>query len=302
MTVFFSILGAALVALGLYDIFQQLFRPFASGSVSRPLIRIVWRLFHLPAGYSPKMLSLAGSVALIVVISVWVSMLVVGWALIFLPHLPDQFNYAQGLDSSVRGGIVDALYLSMVILATLGFGDVTPTSDWLLILLPLEAMFGFALLTAGIAWVLSLYPAVTQKYSLAHHINLVRESTEENKITINDLDESSAAELISHFSCSLISVHINFTQFYILYYFNSREKKASLPLNISYLTQLAAEAKKSDSAAVRFQAAVLQKAVDEFAQTLGKHFLKLKSASTEEILTAFAADHMHDQTSKKQKA
>jgi hypothetical protein len=52
---------------------------------------------------------------------------VVGWALVFLPQMPQGFNFAPGLDPSQHSGFLDAIYVSLVNLTSLGYGDITPS-------------------------------------------------------------------------------------------------------------------------------------------------------------------------------
>nr|WP_281360133.1 potassium channel family protein [Isoptericola halotolerans] len=61
------------------------------------------------------------------------------------------------------GAVVDALYLSLVSLTTVGYGDITPLTPWLRIAAPVEGLLGFALLTAAVSWVLQVYPALTRR-------------------------------------------------------------------------------------------------------------------------------------------
>ena len=296
MTYFVTILGVVLIATALRDIFHELFHPSGSGSASDALTRIVWRVFRRLARYFPAALSLAGPTAIVVVITAWTVLLVTGWSLVYLPHLPDKFLFAAELDPSTQGGFVDAFYLSFVTLATLGFGDITPTSDWLRMLIPLEALLGFVLLTASITWVLSLYPALTRQSALAHETRLFIEAERETGIGFGDLNEA-AAQTLNRLAGQLILVHSDLTQFSIAYYFHDRGERTSLPANISYLARLAEQGGKSNSAVVRLEAVVLRKALDDFAQTLAKDFLNLSSASTGDILTAYARDHLKEQNS-----
>ncbi len=77
--------------------------------------------------------------------------------------MPEQFLYATGLNPANNSGFVDALYLSLMTLTTLGYRTITPTAGWLRLLGPLEALIGFALLTASLTWVTSLYPALRRR-------------------------------------------------------------------------------------------------------------------------------------------
>jgi hypothetical protein len=297
MTYFVTTLGVVLIATALRDIFHELFHPTGNGSASRALTRLVWRVFRRLAWIFPAALSLAGPTALIIVITAWTALLVTGWSLVYLPHLPDKFIFAAGLDPSTQSGFVDAFYLSFVTLATLGFGDITPTSDWLRLLVPFEALLGFALLTASITWVLSLYPALTRQSALAHETRLLLEAEKETGTGLDDLNEVAAALTLNRLTSQLILVHSDLTQFSIAYYFHNRGEQTSLPANILYLARLAEQGEKSNSAAVRLESAVLRKALDDFAQTLAKDFLNLSSSSTGDILTAYTRDHLKEQNS-----
>lgn len=97
-----------------------------------------------------------------------------GWALIYWPRMPDLFLYATGLKPTNNAGFLDAIYLSVMTLTTLGYGTITPTADWLRMFGPLEALIGFALLTVSLTWVTSIYPVLRRRRSLARQILLLR--------------------------------------------------------------------------------------------------------------------------------
>jgi Ion channel len=60
------------------------------------------------------------------VVATWAALLALGWALVFLPQLPDGFTFDHGLVPAEHSGFVDALYVSLVNLASLGYGDISP--------------------------------------------------------------------------------------------------------------------------------------------------------------------------------
>jgi len=149
--------GVALIGLVGRDAFDALFHAEGRGTFSRQITRAVWQVFRR-VGTRHERLSLAGPVAFVTVIATWAGLLVLGWALVFWPHVPGSFRFDAGIDA---GGpdFVHALNVSLVTLTTLGFGDITPTSDALRLILPLEALLGFGLLSASISWLVSIYPA-----------------------------------------------------------------------------------------------------------------------------------------------
>jgi len=202
--------------------------------------------------------------------------------------------FAPGLESSSRGGFVDSFYLSLVALTTLGFGDIAPTSVLLKVLVPLEAVIGFALLSASISWVISLYPAFARHRTLAHEISLVREAESRTGIGVRQMDALAAELMLSGLTSQLVAVQSDLIHFPISYYFRSSKERFELPAAMPCLLRLAEEASSADCGpGVRMRASMLRIAIDDFSATLGSRFLDLPSASTEKILNAYARDHLH---------
>ena len=78
MDILASLLGIALIAAGLRDIFQQLFRPSGGGVISRSLMRLVWRGFRRIAAHRHALLELGGPFTLLTVIATWSLLVWVG--------------------------------------------------------------------------------------------------------------------------------------------------------------------------------------------------------------------------------
>ena len=128
MTLLLSLLGTGLILVALRDIFDTLFHPSGKGMLSRALPRFLWRGIRRIGHRYPLAQELCGPVTLLAVIASWATLLALGWAFVFWPHLARGFLLAPGPSSSAQGGFVDALYLSLVTLTTLGYGDITPAS------------------------------------------------------------------------------------------------------------------------------------------------------------------------------
>jgi voltage-gated potassium channel Kch len=150
-TVLCTLFGVVLIAAVLRDIFQELFTPNVYGRLSHLVSKNLWRAFRRIARHNRRILVLAGPISVTSIIFVWMTLLVTGWAFVIWPHLPQAFLLSTGLAPPNNEGFVSALYVSTVTLTTLGYGDITPTTNWLRMLLPLEALVGFGLLTAAIA-------------------------------------------------------------------------------------------------------------------------------------------------------
>lgn len=294
MTVLATLLGVGLIFFALREVFQQLFIPNGGGSLSRVLMRAVWRVFRRVAVRRPASLVLAGPCTLLTVIASWSVLLVVGWALIFWPRMPAEFLYASGLEDSGQGGFLEALYLSLVTLATLGFGDIVPTSGPLRILVPLEALIGFGLFTAAVSWLLSIYPALSRRQVLAHEVNLVRESEREVGSVLEELSADAADRLLVSLTSQLLTVQGDLVQFPVTYYFHNSDERFALPGVMPYLVRLAESAERGDRPPeVRLRARMLHAAIDDFSTTVASYFLDLPPSPTDAILAAYARDQRH---------
>ncbi|MEU3148467.1 MULTISPECIES: potassium channel family protein [unclassified Streptomyces] len=145
-----SLAGAGLVVAVLRDVFRTLWQPSGRGKVSRWLTAGLWRLAGRADG---RLAAVTGPLALALVAALWTMTIILGWALIYWPHLPSGFSYGASLNAAERAGFLDAVYLSVVTVATLGFGDIVPADGWLRIAAPLEAVLGFTLLTSVVSWI-----------------------------------------------------------------------------------------------------------------------------------------------------
>ena len=281
--------GAAVVLAALRDIFHTLWHPSGRGGLARKVLVAVWRAGRPRRGHHRVRL-LAGPLAMVVVVMAWIALIVLGWTLIFWPHLKDGFFIGEAVQQTTRGGLLDALYLSMVTLATLGFGDIVPTEEWLRIAVPLEAMLGFVLLTAAVTWVLQVYPALVRRRTLAIRLSLLRRADAVRVLAEEDVPM--AANLLEDVAGELVQVRVDLTQYAETYYFRDGEESASLAASIGTAVQLAQVAERSPRADMRFAGKLLDTALGDFAGQLDEHFLRV-GGPPQAVLAAYAADHGH---------
>jgi len=295
MTVVATLVGTVFIFVALRDIFQQLFHPSGGGSLSRSLMHAIWRAFRRAAARKRTLLGFAGPSILLSVILNWVLLLVTGWALILWPRLPNDFLLATGLVPSNQGGFISALYLSLVTLTTLGYGDITPTSGWLRVLLPLEGLVGFGLLTAAISWVLSIYPVLSRRRSLAREIHLTREAEQRTGSPIEQTSAEAAGRTLRDLASQLVTIQGDVVQFPVTYYFHDYETRSSLPAAMPYLDRLATRASGPECPPeVRLSAVMLRATVDDFSSVVTSQYLRGSSTtSTGEVLKVYACDHLH---------
>lgn len=92
MSVILTVAGTAAIILGLNDMFHTLLHPKGQGRLSGLVLAAAWRISRM-SGH--RLGSAVGPAAMVAVILLWVVLQLVGWALIYLPHIPDGFMYSS---------------------------------------------------------------------------------------------------------------------------------------------------------------------------------------------------------------
>jgi hypothetical protein len=292
VSILVTVLGIFLILTALRDVFDTLFHPGGRAAVSRGIMRVVWRVFHPLARWNARAFSLAGPTALILIIAFWALSLILGWALIFWPHIDTGFNFQPGAE---HREFIDSVYISLTTLATVGFGDITPDAGWLRIVTPVEALVGFGLLTASIAWLSSIYPVLQRRRSLAYEIYLLREAQGEVGARVADMEPAAAAGIYSELTSRLVNIERDMVAFPIAYYFTESDDRFSLPAAMSYLNEVAlAGSEDTVDQRARLRAVMLRDAIGDFAQTAAKRFHGRRGLDTRAALYEYVRDHMRE--------
>lgn len=290
MDIVWIVLGVALIAVALRDIFDVLFHPLGRGMVARTVVRAVaWMARKLPRSGTIGLL--AGPLSYVAVVTTWAALLALGWALVFLPQLPDGFNFDPALNPAEHAGFFDALYVSLVNLTSLGYGDIAPATPLLRMLGPVETMFGLGLLTASISWLISIYGAIARRDSLAHEVHLAKETEERLGEKLADADPALLESLLAGFAEQLIRARRDVIHFPITHYFRTEDEERALAGLLPFLSSLADEAAEDDRPhALRVRAEIMRMAIDDFAETLRKR-LRMPGESTGDTLEHYQSEH-----------
>ncbi len=283
-----TVVGILLVTVVVRDVFHTLFHPVGRGSIAPLVMKLVWRLVRLLRS-TRRIASLTGPLGVAMVVLTWGLTAVLGWALIYFAQMPDGFSYGSELSSRARNNLLDSLYLSLVTVATLGFGDIVPTSPSLRLAVPLEALFGFMLLTAAVSWILQIYAAVHRRRVLALQLSTLRQVRQSDPSLGIDCVSS---DVLSAVAIGIVEVRNDFTQYSATYYFRDLESDASLAVTLEYATDLAAEATASSQPHTRLAGELITAAVNSLAELLDRQFLGF-GGDTASIVQAYAADHRH---------
>lgn len=285
MTWFVTLLGVVLVMVILRDVFHTIWHPTRHGGLSRMVMTGLWRLSSR-LSMRWRAAGLAGPMGMVCVVAVWALTVAVGWALVYWPHMPESFAYSSKLVAAEHAGPVDALYVSLVTLSTLGFGDIAPATGWLRVAGPLEALVGFALLSATVSWILGIYPALARRRTFALRLSHVRRGG----VTSEALDSDGGAALLDSLASAVSVITVDFLQYAESYYFYDGDENTSLPLQLGHATDLAERAAGARHPDVRLSAAVLRRALDDLAVILDERFLHT-GAATAGVFATYARDH-----------
>lgn len=287
MTWLSTILGVAVVAVGLNDLFHTLLHPSGRGRLSLVVVTAVWRvsrrLKHKPG-------SLSGPLAIVVVIAVWASLQIVGWALIYYPHFPQGFSYSSGVYEERYSDFAEAVYFSIVTLATLGYGDVVPIDNWLRLVAPLQSVMGFALLTGAVSWFMQIYPALARRRALALRLTLLKKADYAAKLA--DVDVAIGTQLFESLAIDITQVRVDLTQNSETYYFRETDSDSALPASISYAFDLYEKSRQSQRPDIRLGGEVMKAALNDLASLLTSKFAR-KGDAPREVFESFASDHGH---------
>jgi hypothetical protein len=206
--------------------------------------------------------------------------------------MPGSFRFDPNVEAA-GSDLVHALNVSLVTLTTLGFGDITPTSEALRLILPLEALLGFGLLSASISWLVSIYPALSRRRSLAYEISLLRAAEAEDDLSLDALPPDAAERLLAELTSRLVAVERDLVHFPISYYFSAEDPRFSLPVAAPYLLEVARHGMdEAQPMIVRFRARLLMQAIDDLARTTATRFHGSGATTPEELLRGYARDHL----------
>lgn len=155
-------LGAVVLWTVLNDVFSSVVVPRPTPSRFRPaavFVRATWRIWRLgvdPAGAGAEQrLGIYAPLALITLVALWLTMLIVGFGLIF-----------HALAAEIQPALPDfptALYFAASAIVTLGFSDVAPQGGLVRMLAIAAAATGLGVVALTITYLFSLYGSIERR-------------------------------------------------------------------------------------------------------------------------------------------
>ncbi|HWR15929.1 MAG TPA: hypothetical protein VN577_13965 [Terriglobales bacterium] len=282
----------ALIGLAVHDLFHTLFHPAGRGAVSDRVSRFVWRIFRSISTPHNGYITLAGPVAILAIMAMWVILSVFGFALLYYPFIATQFALASGLDPQLHKSFTDAFNVSLGTLVTVG-GDFNAKSKLIRFAMGIEATLGFGLLTASVSWLLSIYPALERRRTLAHEATLLHFAEENTGYRIEELPPSESQSVLWGFAASMASCRNDLTQFPVIYYFRSGDSQSGFSGTLSYFAELAESASRSGrDPSIRMAGIALGGALDDYLEFIADAYLRMSTHDKEAIMRCYAAEHL----------
>ncbi|WP_426322674.1 potassium channel family protein [Microbacterium sp. E-13] len=285
MAVVSTIAGVLLIAIALNDVFHTLLRPASTGRLTTLVFRGTWSLSR-----RQRPLPVGGPLTILATIGVWLLLVTFGWALIYLPHLPDGFAYS-GVDPADYNTFLEALTYSLVALTTLGLGDMVPAEPLIRLLSPLEALTGFALLSASVSWFVQLYPALARRRALA--VELTGLHAAGLSALPPTVSPEFAASVIASVTRAVSELTADLVQNTEIFYFTERDERLSAARASGYAMELRDAALRSSHPDVHAAGMLLSHVLDELARVLTDQYPHVSGESTDDVLRAAAGSHGH---------
>ncbi len=287
MIVLATLIGAALIAGALADVFKTLFHPAMHGAMSDRIAKMVWRVCRAAANRYPKILTFAGPLALLSIIGDWVILNFIGFALIYWPHVS-----AHLAGSSHSASFWGALVTSLEALSTIAEGGNSATPG-LRVMSGVEAIIGFTIFTASISWLLSIYPIIESRRSVAHTATLLHEAEKETGLDLITQASQEASTTMFSVAQELAILRNQMAQFPITHYFYVGEAKTVLAGILPYLADLADRAVNPAAPKnLHIPGTMLGGAVSNFLSFIAQFVLGQPSTDRAEIMAAYARDQM----------
>ncbi|HYP01421.1 MAG TPA: potassium channel family protein [Pyrinomonadaceae bacterium] len=221
----FTASGVLVLLFVAYDVYATILDASGrAGPLSQLLNRGVWSIARPAASRFARarrhrLLNLVGPMLMPALIVIYLLLLIVGFALIYYPRMPAEFNV---LPEAMSANWIESLYFSGTTLITVGYGDITPRAPFVRLVALIEGASGFALISLAVTYLITVYSALERKRVIAlsfyhqadegadvagfitHHFVMGRFHGFDNVLRmaardINELQESHAEHPVVHY-------------------------------------------------------------------------------------------------------
>ena len=235
MNFVWALAGVLLILVGLLDVFFIVLQYNYFGFLSSRLYELTWHTLRWATAPLPErprafVRSFGAPSMIVLTLALWMGLVFVGFTLLYYAGMNrENFFFSPGVQPSFSS----ALYLSGVTLATLGYGDITPSSFLYQSLAVGEALIGFAILTLAISYILNIYQVLEQLSILTERLyHQAIDHGDPRSILVhyfpNGEPRSLDSQLMSLYQ-DLVSYYEGLRRFPLVYYYYSRRPYRAVP-------------------------------------------------------------------------
>lgn len=291
-------LGFVLLLLLLWDVLITVFHPEGHGGpVHRALSRSVWGAFRvasLTRGGTVRrnMASMAGPLVAMLTPVTWITLVVLAFALIYLPWI-DELLDPQQLGASTW---LESLFHSLNAASTLGMGSLTADHIFLRILTAVEGLASFALLTAALTYIMAVYRQISTMQTLALEIHTRLPDPTEVPPCDEPQEQQEWEQWLARTARVLLGVRQAFAQYPIVHYFRPRRTRDALLLQIDRLLQFGEALREADHPLTRRPAVhAVEHALHAYLTALHDQLLGRTSAAGDQGASSETARRMQQE-------
>lgn len=231
------VVGFAILAADVVDIVWTTLGTHGGGPISTPVTDLVSHIALKLHKRRPhhRLLSFVGSITIVVLLVLWVSMMWGGWFIIFNAR-PDAI-----VDSHTHAAadVVGRLYFTAYSISTMGNGDFVPHGSLWRVLTSLATLSGLGTVSMAITFLMNVLPAVVLTRTLGSYISDLGGTPTE--IIRRAWDGKNFDSLNDHFLEMTGMIHI-FTEQHLAYpvlqYFHSEHERTAASLRLAALNEL----------------------------------------------------------------
>lgn len=236
MNITVLIIGVLIQIIVLVDIFKTIIYMNGAGYLSGLASKTIWNVLFLVSGRNgkSKLLNLCGPFILLFLLFMWVTLIWLGYSLIYLSDPNSVINTTTNVATST----IEKFYYVGYTLTSLGNGGYSPVSGFWQIISNIMGLNSMVFISLAISYLLPVLQAVIDKRSLSLQIAMLGSTPIE--IIQNGYTGKNFNLLYQRFTTleNLLIKHSERHLAYpILHYFHSNNKRYALPLNLAALDE-----------------------------------------------------------------
>jgi hypothetical protein len=168
-------------------------------------------------------------------LAVWAAVLILGFALIYLPWM-DSFLIPDG---HLRGPLFEAIYYSAMIATSVGNGDLVANLQTLRMVSVFESVSGLALVSVTVSYLINIYGHQGEADTIALSIQNLLDGRQDHLLALKEpVEVDSVARQVESISEKLGRMLQAYEQYPILHYFRPHDPRESLPVQVGRLLSL----------------------------------------------------------------